>query len=407
MTSPHEPNSGWTDWVPFGLGGILIVLGAVGAVAGQFAWDGPWVSAVGVALIILGALVAFWDKVVTPLRTSRETRRKWAQEQQDNLRSIVEVAPASVSEIDPYEIGVFESDLANRAAEEAGSAEPPYVERDIDSNLNVALSEEALADNRRLVVVRGDPKSGKSRTLWEGLLRNVPNRMLIALRPPLTTDDEAPESQPLLTLLHVGMQAPEEGLVVWLDDAHQHVEHGLTVRNLERLIEKYPGVIVAMTFHISELERLTKIDKPLLRLLEPASESHRLDLNLKLSNSELASARAEYPTLADNEELAWLPEWFAAVNLLRKRYGNNRVNQPVGVAVVKAAIDWRRCGMPRAIPENTLRELAKIALWEAMPNRTLDDEAFNVGLMWAKEEVASHSALLLKSTNADDPDHAR
>ena len=401
MASPHEPHSRWADWAPIGLGAVLIVLGAVGGVAGQFGWVGGWVSTIGVALIVIGAVVALWNKVVLPIRKSRKETRNRIRLNQDTLKAILLVKPpVPVRDVDPYAIGVFESDLANTAAKESGKSEPPYVKRhiDIDGRMDNAFSEAALADHKRLVPVLGVPKSGKSRTLWEAVLRNVPNRTLIALRKPRTDGEGAPEHQPLVALLDAGIEASEDGLVVWLDDAHQHVGYGLTVRNLERLVEKYPGAIIAMTFHIGELEGLATVDEPLSLLLEPGSDG--LVLDSKLNDDELVRAHTEYPTLVGEEDLAWLPEWFAAVNLLRKRYRNNKGKQPVGVSVVKAAIDWRRAGMPPTIPEATLQELTAITLRDAVPNHILDDETFAAGLTWATHEVAARSALLLRSTEA-------
>jgi hypothetical protein len=165
----------------------------------------------------------------------------------DKLRSIVEVAPARVSDIDPYEIGVFKSDLANLAS---GTTEPPYVSRGIDINgrLDAAFSDEALTRNRRLIVLQGDPKSGKSRTLWEALGRHLPDRLVVALRRPLTSDEQDPAHKPLATFLDIGIKAPTEGLVVWVDDAHEHIEYGLTRDNLRRLVEAHPRVVIALRF---------------------------------------------------------------------------------------------------------------------------------------------------------------
>jgi hypothetical protein len=112
------------------------------------------------------------------------------QHQQDeSLKAILHVAVQPVSMVDPFEIGVFRSDLAEEARgdqfdpEKGRSAVPPYVPRDVDSALRWALDESSLVRSKRLVVLRGDPKSGKSRSLWEAV-RQLPGRNLLVVKPP-------------------------------------------------------------------------------------------------------------------------------------------------------------------------------------------------------------------------------
>jgi hypothetical protein len=75
-----------------------------------------------------------------------------------------------------------------------------------------------------------------------------------------------------------------------------------------------------------------------------------------LSPDEVDRARKPYPALAEDPDLGRLPKLFAAVNLLTDRYQHHRADEPSGVAVAKAAIDWQRAGMPPgSIDEPTLR----------------------------------------------------
>jgi tetratricopeptide (TPR) repeat protein len=245
-------------------------------------------------------------------------------------------------------------------------------------------------------VLRGDPKSGKSRSLWEAV-RTLPGRNLLAVAYPDTVAATAdPAFEPLTAL--AGLDRPvsrSQGrdLVIWVDDAHRHLQRGLTRNTLRRLAALYPKAVIAMTIHSHELDGLRNIDPDLHARLRRHFDV--LLLSPRLSPHELASARSAYPSLADDPDLKRLPELFAAVNLLIDRYQHHRADEPAGVAVAKAAIDWQRAGMPPgSIDEPTLRALAGLVLADIAPNQDLDDWAFKHGLTWAREESAVFAALV-------------
>ncbi len=62
-----------------------------------------------------------------------------------------------------------------------GGAMPDYVGRDLDTELDDRLT--AAADGGGLVVMIGEPKSGKTRTLLEALARVVPQRVVWSINP--------------------------------------------------------------------------------------------------------------------------------------------------------------------------------------------------------------------------------
>jgi cellulose synthase operon protein C len=371
------------------IAGVLVALGAIGAVADQLALEGGWVTGVFVGLVLFGAIVGIWDQVAAPARDRRAEVRARGQD----LRSVMEVEAAPVGHIDPYSVGVFSSELA---AEKSGGTSP-YVPRTVDESgvIDAAFDEAALGRTERMVVVRGVPKSGKSRTLWEALVRHCPDRLLVALRPPLISEQNSPEAMPLKSFLDAKARNPREGLVLWIDDAHDHFEHGLTRSALLRTVARYPDIIIAMTLHTHQLERMRKFDEPLERLLRKASET--LELEPRLTDDELARARASYPLLASEDELEWLPELFAAVDILRRKYRDNAGSQPVGVALTKAAIDWRRAGMPSTIQRDDLRALAEIVREDTAGIRTIADDEFAEALTWATAEVRARASLLRAS----------
>ena len=81
--------------------------------------------------------------------------------------------------------------------------------------------------------------------------------------------------------------------------------------------------------------------------------------------------------------------------MLIDRYQHHTSDEPVGVAVAKAAIDWQRAGMPPgSVDRPTSRELTDLTLLEVAPNRVLSDDEFDAGLDWATAEVAAFAALV-------------
>src|SRR5262249_13143479 len=149
-------------------------------------------------------------------------------------------------------------------------------------------------------------------------------------------------------------------LLIWVDDAHAHLRHGLTRDVLRRIGAAYPRAIVVMTIRSADLDALRRVDPPLHALLRRPFD--QLILGQVLNEQELAAARAAYPSLAGDPDLARLPELFAAVNLLTDLYSHHGADQPAGVAVARAVINWQRAGMPPwSMDEPALRALARLA----------------------------------------------
>ncbi|MFL5354370.1 tetratricopeptide repeat protein, partial [Archangium sp.] len=69
--------------------------------------------------------------------------------------------------------------------------------------------------------------------------------------------------------------------------------------------------------------------------------------------------------------------------------------EPVGHALVRAAIDWRRAGLQRPIPELELRQRTKLYLPKVFVNTDLTDDTYKRGLDWAQRPVSSQIPLLL------------
>ncbi len=374
-----------------------VVLAGIAVIAAMTGVAVRLLSDAGVAgpLLLVMALIAALAAAVPNAWQPVGDLVKRARVEADRLAAItVHGRPVPMTEVDPFDIGVLHSELAERTSAE-GQSPHPYVERRMDQRLRDAFEEVNLEATRRLVVVRGDPKAGKSRTLWESVSK-LPGRRLVALRDPFFGEGDEPAQKPLTTLLALDRPLSKTGadIVIWIDDVHRHLHRGFTSANMRRLAERYPKAIIAMTIHSAYLEQIKDdFDRPLEDLLRRASRG--LILEPVLDHIELAEARRLYPGIADHEDLPRLGELLAGVDLLIARYLEHRSDQPVGVAVATAAINWQRSGMPPGtLTEPVLRELTALALHQVAPQVEMTPKAFNVGLSWARKEVAAQIALV-------------
>lgn len=92
---------------------------------------------------------------------------------------------------------------------DAPSGPPPYLPRQADQELAAAVTTDIYPESSRVVLLVGVPISGRTRTLWEGMIRNLPSRWV--LRPPrgLSAGDLA------AVLREEPLASPD---VLWLDD---------------------------------------------------------------------------------------------------------------------------------------------------------------------------------------------
>jgi hypothetical protein len=177
-----------------------------------------WLSAVGitaaatVAAAILPVLLVWWqrrsaqqDRQVAQVRRQElETRTRRTGWEAVSRASLTFWPLPAVAEVDPYELGVFWS---RRAEQYRGDAtRPPYMERAADSQLRRLLAAQRL--------VRGQSRSGKSRTAFEAAAATLPGHRLVVPRDRAALTGLAEAHPPLW------QDAPA---VVWLDDLERYL----------------------------------------------------------------------------------------------------------------------------------------------------------------------------------------
>ncbi|WP_069743118.1 tetratricopeptide repeat protein [Streptomyces sp. EN23] len=250
---------------------------------------------------------------------------------------------------------------------------PPYVLRDSDAVLGERVR--TAAGSGGLVLVTGEPLSGKSRTAWAAMLTNLPGTTRL-LAPSAGTD--------LRGLPAVLRGRGENRCVIWLDELEGHLgEHGLTPALLAELVRLGVPVIATMNDEGYDAHRFGgQVRARVLAGVEPVelssdwTEPELLRLEAGCGDPRLEAASTWRDGARVTEYLALAPElwdeWWRA----------RRLNaHPHGHLLVRTAIDFARCGTDDApIPSAVLRTAC--ALYEQEAARAAR-EPFADALMWA------------------------
>lgn len=269
---------------------------------------------------------------------------------------------------------------------------PPYVARDGDTVLGERVRTADTSGG--LVLVTGEPLSGKSRTAWAAMLTNLPGTTRL-LAPAASTD--------LRGLPALLRGRGEERCVIWLDELEGHLgEHGLTPALLAELVRLRVPVIATMSDEAYDAHRfsgqarsrvLARVEPVELsaawteaefdRLEEVTGKDNRLeDANLWCEGADIAAHLAVAPELWD--------EWWRA----------RRINaHPHGHLLVRVAMDLARCGTDDTpIPATVLRELC--ALYEEEAVRAVG-ETFEDALAWAADVRLGVTGMLVPGPEPD------
>jgi hypothetical protein len=292
-----------------------------------------------------------------------------------------------VSKADPFRLGI------DRAA--LGDDFPAYIHRSVDGRLENLLAN-AVQATVTFVVLVGDSKAGKSRSLFHAVETVMADAHLLI-----------PKTVGAISQLTVAdlQHLPEGPVILWLDDLEPNVRVGNEGMHpgVLRAIED-PGrvVIVLATYGGTGIKRVpTKerkdIKEPLRDLLQFAIE---VPLSLVASPSELADAERQGYSLETVDQLRKYgigEVMVAGPELARKfqtgRHQPDKRRCPEGVAVVSAAIDWRRVGMPTACSRHHLEQLYTYYAPRADVD-IRDKSAFRQGLKWALRPLYNRVSLL-------------
>ncbi len=277
---------------------------------------------------------------------------------------------------------------------EDGSDLPPYVPRDIDTDLEWAIHTGGM------VLLHGPAAVGKSRAAAEALRRLRPGHKLLV-----------PDGGPALReLVDAGVDMSET--VLWLDDLERYVgADGLDVGLLQRLC---PGgstelTVVAtmrdeqLALYVDADSRLTteagtRIDQAAVEVLARVRGRRRIRVAAVLTDTERTracrtgerDARVKR-ALAAQEGFA---EYLAAGAAMMDRWCTGESPEFIrGQALISAAIDCRRAGHHDPVPAGLLADLHTQFLPPIWRQRA-DLPSVDLGLHWATRLVLGASSCL-------------
>jgi cellulose synthase operon protein C len=338
---PTRAHRGWArEWWVVGLAAGGAALTAAVQILKLMKEAPTWLF---VTLYILAGAVAIAAAVVGLLKKQTEVDQAWIRE----VRSYLELGPGrsgrlpTVSEVSPYQLGVSRSAYASDDADR----NDPYVRRrEADGRLREALS----STESRFVILVGDSKSGKSRTMYEAVIETLAESPLV-----VPVNEEAIGKlfsvDPPLDL------HPAPG-VLWLDDLDEARLGALTPALLDRLDSE---VVIVASMTSERRDRIMRSDSDIGRVARLALDSaEKVHLEFELTDEERMEAKALYPEERFDHSIGEPP---VAADQLTARFDAGRDardddNKPVGYALVRVAIDWRRVGLSRPIRDSELRK---------------------------------------------------
>ncbi|WP_283164937.1 tetratricopeptide repeat protein [Streptomyces sp. HU2014] len=339
-------------------------------------------------------LAHYWPPLTALIRrpeAAERRERQAEQDRQDRLESLLELPLRAdgqlpkIREIRFYDIGVTPSKDLDR------DPDPPYAPRRRED----ALLDRALA-SAPFILVTGDSKAGKSRTLIELLRRRLPEARLVV-------PDRTPSAPGALARLR--LPTGGDRAVLWLDDLDDYLQPGgVDLKVLGGFARLDPPVTVVATLTSERLTRVLSAKDEVSRTARTVlGRATRIELSRLFHEEDLPEARRLY----EDEDFTdrGIGERMVAAPLLEETYNGGREGCPDGWAVVRAAVDWQRMGCGAPLTESTLRALAAGYRAAAPPHRVLTDEAFRTGLAWAMRPVAGSITLLGQFPGGTEPSY--
>ncbi|WP_069737383.1 sel1 repeat family protein [Streptomyces sp. EN27] len=268
---------------------------------------------------------------------------------------------------------------------------PPYVVRDSDAVLGERVR--TAAGSGGLVLVTGEPLSGKSRTAWAAMLTNLPGTTRL-LAPAAGTD--------LRGLPAVLRGRGENRCVIWLDELEGHLgEHGLTPALLAELVRLGVPVIATMNDTAYKANRFGGHARA--RMLAAVDT---VELGREWKTDELERLSGEYEDDRLNDAFGGCEDGSIAAylavgpELWDEWWWDRRPNaHPHGHLLVRVAMDLAKSGtLGTPIPSSLLREACVLYEQEAAQAA---GETFEDALAWASAVRHGVTGMLVPGEQPD------
>jgi hypothetical protein len=290
---------------------------------------------------VAAAMAAAVPLVVSQLQAHQGNRRDRVHQLSRYFRFVTTSGGNRVKDIrDPEVLGVSPAATVGSSISNEVRKPTPYVRRAVDDVLDDALA------SHQFVLLVGDAASGKSRSAYEAMRRCFPERHLLV--PTL------PASLSVLQNLDVELR----DVVIWLDDLDEYLgPDGLTASILDYILTSDLPVILLATMRVLQYAKFFGPEHHTARLERKVLERAwvvRLDRRLDDQEQARAAEKGADPRIAAallQLHRYGLAEYLAAGPALleRLRTGGSPDVCPVGAAIVRASIDWRRMQLSRPI----------------------------------------------------------
>jgi hypothetical protein len=275
-----------------------------------------------------------------------------------------------VRELDPYRLGTTPSVYGDQ---DSYGADDPYVLRtrhQVDARLHAALQP------GRMVLVVGASKVGKTRSAFEAMRRGWADALLAA-----------PTPSSLANLpTHPRLQSTSDALVVWLDDLDRFLTTAepLAFALLTALHARPGPTLVVATMRREARDRLRATTGEFTRdtrvLLDTATT---IELGSMVDDpDEQAAARIAYPN--ERSDRSGLAERLGYAPQLLELYDDSARSAPLLYVVIRTAIDWRRIGLTRPIPDPDLGDICSEMLWNEHPELDITPEEISAAIQRAR-----------------------
>jgi tetratricopeptide (TPR) repeat protein len=339
--------------------------------------------AVGFAAVgVSGRMWAFIPAVVAALLASADAYLAWREYRAARSSQFAQLLlgePCRAREARAAEYGVDTEALPEGQAWH-------YVRRDFEQKLRAALLAAMSGSGPRLVMLSGEPKSGKTRSAFQALgCEELEDSWLLVPR-----DGASVEA-----LLPPGAVPPNFApLIVWLDDIERYASadaNGLRDGVLRKLVCDRPLALLATEGGRGTRSYGRELMDPVAQLRGIAT---CIEVPVKLSGEELARAASAYrDELAEEIGNVGIGRRMVAVDELTERLTRPRDRCREGIAVIRAAIDWRRAGVLSPLSASQLEELYRHYLPDDLDP---SGDLFASGLRWAREPLPNTEISLLR-----------
>jgi len=275
------------------------------------------------------------------------------------------------------------------------AGEAPYVSRPGPD----AAIQHLLATSKPpypFVIVWGDTKSGKSRTLAEALrvefLRESNDPVVVLPR----------NGAALAEISRIGITLPGDGVpaIVLLDELNSADLEALTSEVLDRVTA---WAVIAATMTARRRNDVLKSGSEVGATARAALEHRSRQYELS-SEPPTGLIKTEAERLYPEERFEGsIAETLVGARELLARYKASRDENPAACAVLRAAIDCRRAGLSRPVLEPELRRLFPSYLSSVRVGLSPTDELLASGVEWAAVPIASQVALLRRANPGHEP----